>query len=125
MDDAWKDWIVQLPEFRVLLLSLGCFTCSCAALYFVFQIMGKSRDLVFMMCRTLLEAALALVTAFLALLFLGMLMKDVTDKGVSGLFPTAIQAYHDYVTVPLIYSWGEPLQLFQQKAVQWFQEWLM
>lgn len=124
MEEVWKEWFLQLPELKVLLLIVGCFSCTCAALYFVFQIMSKGKQLMFMMCRTILEAALALCTSFLALLCLGMLMKDVADHGVHGLFPTAIQAYHDYVTVPLIYSWTDPLHLLQNKAIQWFQEWM-
>lgn len=123
MTDVWSEWLMRLPELRVALLTLGCFGCTCAALYFLFQIVGKGKELMFMMCRTVLEAALVSVTAFLALLCLGMLMKDFSDHGVQGLFPTAIQAYYDYVALPLVYSWTQPLHHLQEMAYDWLYSW--
>ena len=107
------NWLHELPELRIALLTMGFFCCVSVALYFVFQIMGKGKQLIWMMFRTVVEATLTVISSFVGLLCLGVLMKDFMAHGLQGMFPTAIEAYNSYVTTPLLYSWMDPIEQLQ------------
>lgn len=96
----------EVPEVKTLTLFVGFFCFSSLALFFVFKIMGKGKQLIWMMFRTIVETALVIVTIFLSLLCLGVLLKEFMDSGFQGMFPNVIALYKQYVTVPFLYSWS-------------------
>lgn len=105
--DSAQLLLKEIPELRTVALLAAFFCCTSVTLYFIFKVMSKGQQLIWMMFGTVVELSVSALACFLSLFCLGILMKDFMTVGLHGMFPTATDIYHSYIMTPFVYSWSD------------------
>lgn len=103
-------WIWRIPEVRSVVLGSIMLTAACVALWFLFRILGKGKDLIWMMFWTVVQAAIMIACLFIALFCMGTLMTEFMNNGFAGMFPSVIELCDRYISKPFVYNWRYPVQ---------------
>lgn len=112
--DSVQLLLEDIPELKTVALLTAFFCCTAVTLYFIFKVMSKGQQLIWMMFGTVVELSVSALACFLSLFCLGILMKDFMTVGLHGMFPTAIDIYYNYVMTPFVYSWSDCISQLQK-----------